>query len=154
MNFEHMDIMLRPSTSNDAPALEKLFVQLGYDIDRVEIQKKITILAGMPGAHAVVAEIEAQVVGFISLHILHWPHVINPVSRVTALVIDEKWRGKGVGSKMISHVEKLAISDGCSLMEVTSAAHRAEGGTHTFYQQLGYRNAVNETTYFRKNLVK
>ena len=154
MNFEPMDIMLRPSVSNDAPALEKLFLQLGYEINRTEIQKKTSMLAAMPGTRMIVAEMDTKVVGFISLQILHWPHVINPVSRITTLVIDEQWRGKGVGSKMISHVEKLAISDGCSLMEVTSAAHRAEGGTHTFYHQLGYRNAGNETTYFRKNLGK
>lgn len=149
-----MDIILRPPTSNDASALEKLFLQLGYEINRTEIQKKTSMLARMPGTHMIVAEMVTQVVGFISLQILHWPHVIKPVARITTLVIDEQWRGKGVGSKMISHVEKQAMSDGCSLVEVTSATHRAEGGTHTFYHQLGYRNAVNETTYFRKNLGK
>ncbi len=154
MDFDHMEILLRPLISCDAPALEELFLQLGYDMDRKEIEKKTIILAGMPGAHAIVAEVESMVVGFISLQILHWPHVINPVSRVTALVIDKGWRGRGVGRKMISHVEKLAISDGCSLMEVTSATHRAEKGTHTFYNQLGYRNAAKETTYFRKKLLK
>ena len=35
-----MDITLRPPTSNDASALEKLFRQLGYEINRTEIQKK------------------------------------------------------------------------------------------------------------------
>ena len=148
-----MDIVLRDCDANDEIALERLFLQLGYKISKEEIQEKLITLSGIPGSYQILAQIHSQIVGFIGLQISHWAHLVNPVARVTTLVIDSEWRGRGVGNKMICHVEKIATAAGCKIIEVTSATRRAEMGTHSFYHQLGYKNASDQTIYFRKKLV-
>ena len=70
-----------------------------------------------------------------------------PVMRVTALVVDGRARGRGVGKRLMEHAEHLAAAAGCGAVELTSAVGRVEA--HAFYCSIGYEaNSVR----FRKAL--
>ena len=63
-------------------------------------------------------------------------HRSGPVGRLTALVVDERARGRGVGRALIDAAEGILIERGCVLIEVTSNKRRTDA--HAFYERLGY----------------
>ena len=68
--------------------------------------------------------------------------------RVTALVVDCRARRRGIGKLLMDRAESLASTAGCEIVELTSAATRAEA--HAFYRSIGYEpNSLR----FRKVLV-
>ncbi|HAA93251.1 MAG: hypothetical protein CMM48_00040 [Rhodospirillaceae bacterium] len=144
---------LREATPDDALILEGLFRQLGYEIDASEIEQNFALIAPSNAFHAVVAEKEGQIVGFAGLQFLHWLHRVDPVARLTALVIDERHRGQGIGQLLVDHVEQFATKAGCRVLEVSSSNYRAKSGTHDFYFGLGYQDTAGKATYFLKELV-
>ena len=70
-----------------------------------------------------------------------------PVARITALVIHQPARRRGIASLLIDHALRWAEQSGCELVELTSALNRTEA--HTFYRDLGFEpNSLR----FRKSL--
>jgi GNAT superfamily N-acetyltransferase len=76
--------------------------------------------------------------------------VTGKFGRLVALVIDERYRGRGVGRSLLARVEAAARARGCLLMEVTSAAHR--DAAHRFYEAAGYRDSRRGAMRFTKFL--
>ncbi len=146
------NISIRPAAPEDAPSLPTLLRQLGYEIESDAIAQNIASYSGIKGHHAFVATADRTVLGFISLHISYWFHRPDPPARISALVVDEQHRGKGVGQMLVSHAEEVAREAGCKLLELTAAAHRREIGTHDFYESLGFTDSSKATTIFRKTL--
>jgi GNAT superfamily N-acetyltransferase len=83
---------------------------------------RLTRLLADPAAFLYVASADGSVVGFASGYAI--PLIQRePTARLMALVVADGARGSGVGR---------------ALVEVTSAAHRAEA--HAFYEHLGFED--------------
>lgn len=67
---------------------------------------------------------------------------------VTYVAVDEKYRGQGIGRKLLEYAEKVCRDKGCSAIELTSANYRKQA--HLFYQALNY--AQKDTTVFIKEI--
>jgi hypothetical protein len=52
----------------------------------------------------------------------------------------------------MAFAEEKAIQSGCTLLEVSSGLRRKTEGTYDFYMSLGYLDATQRTSYFRKKL--
>ncbi|MGZ0747880.1 GNAT family N-acetyltransferase [Haloparvum sp. AD34] len=52
------------------------------------------------------------------------------------LVVDEPWRGEGVGSALVEFVEDWAAERDCAHVALASPA--AKDGVHQFYERRGY----------------
>ena len=52
------------------------------------------------------------------------------------MVVDEKYRGKGIGAQMVREAERLLEAKGCQLVEVTSNNRRTDA--HRFWESNGY----------------
>lgn len=76
-------------------------------------------------------------------------HQVGDWCRITALVVDENARGRGVGQALISAAEEAALATGCVRIEATSARRRKDA--HRFYDRLGY---ARDTLHFVKILVR
>jgi GNAT superfamily N-acetyltransferase len=75
-------------------------------------------------------------------------HRPAPVGRVSVMVVDEAYRGRGIGAQLLAEAEKRLTERGCEIVEVTSNVRRERA--HHFYEQLGYER----TSYrFMKKLV-
>ena len=57
--------------------------------------------------------------------------------RITALCVDEAYRSKGFGKKLVNAIEDWCIKKSCFYIEVTSGAHRNKDA-HQFYESLHY----------------
>jgi (aminoalkyl)phosphonate N-acetyltransferase len=58
------------------------------------------------------------------------------VTRITAICVDEQYRGMGIGTQLLDFAENLAASFGDTLVEITCSLEREQ--THQFYLQQGY----------------
>ncbi len=127
---------IREAKISDAHAIRDLVIQLGYPtFDEREVVDKIRIHQ-QPGYEILVAEVENNVVGFISLHwfeLMHWKGMIG---RITSFCVNDLFRSKGIGQALLKETESFFIKQGCIKIEVTSNQRRAK--THEFYLKAGY----------------
>jgi GNAT superfamily N-acetyltransferase len=68
---------------------------------------------------------------------------------VAGLVVDEKYRGRGIGRALMQHAEAWAREHGCATVSLRSNVIRNEA--HAFYKGLGY-SLVKTQHAFRKKV--
>lgn len=142
---------VRPARLDDAEALARLSVQLGYPSSRQQVERRLTSLLGQPGDAVFVAETTGPGSGVVA-----WIHgsvrslvESDPTVEIGGLVVEEGYQGRGAGRVLLEHVERWARNAGCATVTVRSNVVRE--GAHVFYQRLGY-NAVKTQRVFRKNV--
>jgi GNAT superfamily N-acetyltransferase len=123
---------IRPATQDDAPALEGLIRQLGYDERAADIA---TRLAAIDTA-VLVAERDGRAIGCLTTAIMPVLYRPKPVGRISMMVVEESARGQGIGAALVRAAEAWLKQQGCGLVEVTSNLKRTEA--HGFYERLGY----------------
>ena len=141
---------IRPAIPGDAATLGRLLDQLGYPTDAAEIPERIEKLHARPGTTVLVAEDEAgELLGVVTVHLFPTMHASEPAAWLTALVVDEKARGQGVGSALVAQAEDWAIKNGALRISLTSALHRESA--HEFYKARDYEHTgVRLTKIFVK----
>jgi GNAT superfamily N-acetyltransferase len=127
--------LIRNARPNDAPAIARLLDQLGYPCQPAEVPHRLERLGGGRRCEVFVAELEGEVIGLATVHLLAVINRPRDVAWLTALVIDEKVRGQGIGRLMVQWVEAFARAAGCERLSVSTQEHRADA--HAFYHRLG-----------------
>ena len=84
-----------------------------------------------------VAEHNKKVVGFISFSWRLNIYSEGLIGRIEELIIDEKYRNKGIGGRMVKDVITLCKKKKINCLYLTSAFHRLEA--HKFYEKLGFK---------------
>ena len=153
-------LAVRPASVEDAEALARLSLQLGYPSSREEVERRLGPLLGQPGHAVLIAEAEregdrapgegTQVVGWIHGFVERTVES-DPTVEIGGLVVDEAWRGRGVGRLLMAYVERWARSVACNTVTVRSNVTRER--SHAFYQTLGYA-AVKSQQVFRKTVAE
>ena len=128
--------MIRAARASDALAIAELARALGYPAVAADIPARLTALESAGRAVALVAEVDGNVVGLITSHMLATLHHTEPVALLTTLVVAESARGTGVGRELVGAAEDWARGQGAEWMSVTSGLQRA--AAHQFYERLGY----------------
>ena len=127
---------IRPAKTSDAEKIKSLLGQLGYaDFEVPEVVAKI-ISHEAPGYQILVAEVEGQVVAFISLHWFDLAHWKGKLGRITSFCVDQNFRSQGVGHQLLTTCEAVFRKEGCVKFEVTSNLRRTRA--HEFYVKEGY----------------
>ena len=119
--------------------LEEVIVlgaQLGYPLTLSEIQKRFAVISKSPSHKLFVAEYAGCVVGWIQVNKESASLLSDPRAEVSALVVDEKHRGKGIGRKLLQRAEEWATENQLFLVRLRSNTVRVEA--HDFYQKQGY----------------
>ena len=128
--------VIRGAKVEDTPQIATLLEQLGYPSESEVVREKICLLSSGCADKIWVAEFQAKVVGLLVFHLTPLLHVSGSLGRITALVVDEKSRRKGIGRQLVETAERWAWESDCTRIEVTSGDQRAQA--HQFYQELGY----------------
>jgi GNAT superfamily N-acetyltransferase len=142
-------VRTRPGTVRDAPRIAPLCRQLGYPVSLDEIQRRLLQIVGEEQHALYVAEATGGgVLGWIHGYICHLVEV-EPHVEIGGLVVDEDYRGSGIGRLLVEEVEQWAVASGFSTTRLRSNAIRKEA--HRFYANLGYE-LVKRQLAFRKIL--
>jgi GNAT superfamily N-acetyltransferase len=113
-----------------------LLTQLGYEMIEAELERRFDEVSPAPEHSLLVAETAGRVVGL--MHVFARPALENPKEAVIqAIVVDEGFRGTGVGRHLMAAAEQWGSERGCRSVVLSSSIARAPA--HNFYAALGYR---------------
>jgi GNAT superfamily N-acetyltransferase len=140
-------ISIRAATAPDAERLATLLTDEGYPAGPSDLAARIERFS-TPGSRVLVAEAADTVVGFIAFHVIPRFETDERFIRVIALVVDPGERERGVARLLLADVERIAIDEGVSFLEVTAGRHRPEA--RQLFESLGYEATV--TSYLRRRL--
>jgi ribosomal protein S18 acetylase RimI-like enzyme len=125
---------VRPARAADAERISALITQLGFVAGPELVGANLATLTDRQ-LSPLVAEAE-EVVGCISISVMHVLHRPLPVGRISMLVVAPGWRGKGVGRALVEQALEILRQAGCGLCEVTSNYDLLDA--HAFYERLGF----------------
>lgn len=128
--------MIRNATPADAADIARLLGQLGYASSAEAVPARLASLAREGGVVFVAVDADGRVQGVASGSRFTTLHAGDQVAYITALVVDDRTRGQGVGRALVAELERWAIGHGCTRLSVTSAEHRDDA--HAFYPRCGF----------------
>jgi GNAT superfamily N-acetyltransferase len=140
-------IEVGPCTQEDAAAVSALLGELGYEVSSQAAAERVRQLNETGSDPTFIAGEDGRPLGLIALHRCHMIQYRNPVTRITALVVHQRARRRGIGRLLVDHALRWAAQSGCELVELTSALNRGEA--HAFYRYLGFEG---NSLRFRKPL--
>src|SRR5437588_11539189 len=137
-----MDVSIQEAKEQDLPAIIDLYKQLDVSKseplsieDATQIFRKINTY---PDYKLYVAVKDGQTVGTFTLLIMAClAHQGKPSGIVEDVVVDEQWRGKGVGKLMMQFAMDYCKRAGCSKLALSSNMKRV--AAHQFYESLGFQ---------------
>lgn len=128
--------MIRQAKIEDLATLCNLLQQLGYSPKLTQIEQMLASKIENKDNNLYVYELSAKVVGFIAIIRVFYFPTMQYITRITAICVDEQYRGMGIGSQLVDFAENLAASFGDISVEITCSLEREQ--THQFYLQQGY----------------
>ena len=131
-----MALEIRDADPDDAEALAQLIGQLGYPTSAAAVTHRLARLAASEVDRCVVAALDGAVVGLASIHTSLTIVDEDPVAKISSIVVDQRYRRRGIGEALVSELEADARARGCSLIFLTTAESRADA--HAFYRRLGF----------------
>jgi len=128
-------IVVRDAVPADAVTIAALVTQLGYSTTAAVMEPRLRRMLSLSHHRIIVAESSGAVIGVAGACVDHGVE-LDTYGRITALAVDDKWRGNGVGRLLVEHVEHWCRERGADRVTLTSGHHRPE--SHKFYKSLGY----------------
>src|SRR5580692_1016614 len=133
--YQHMNITIRNITAADAGAISKLSKQLGYSISKEETATQIRYINASANDIACVVVDNDKIIAWI--HVFYTIRIETlPFCEIGGLVVDEQYRGKGIGKLLIEHIKPWCAEKKCVALRVRSNAKRTDA--HKFYELLGF----------------
>jgi len=136
---------IRFAKIEDVDSLARLVAQLGYPFTVEQTRERFTaILSRTDEESVIVTEVNNQVVGLVHVHIYRLL-MDAPEVEIGGIVVDEEFRGQGIGEKLVQAAEKWADDHGYSSVYMHANTIRARA--HKFYKQLGYEIVKNQYAF-------
>ena len=127
--------MIRAARLSDSARIAVLTGQLGYPSDESEIRTRLTTLGARDDHAFYVAEVDGEVAGWIGVR-TDLSLEGGAYAEIIGLVVDERWRSKGLGEDLVRAAETWARDRGATKLRVRSNVIRERA--HKFYERLGY----------------
>jgi PhnO protein len=117
--------ILRRTTLADAGAVRSLVEELGYGpLDPHAFSLGLEAVLADPAQQLLVAEVEGQVVGFMSLDVKPQVRLVGLVVTIDELVVAARARGLGIGKKLVEFAKAEAIRTGARRLELHTGRKR------------------------------
>lgn len=134
--------MIKNLYSTSSTALIPLLLDLGYpNQDDESIRRRIEHFLSNSNSWLYGYFDNNELIGFGSLSFIPLIHEDGNLARISALAVKKTSQSKGVGRKLINHIEEFCRAKGCLRLELTSGAHR-ETTAHQFYLKVGYEKST------------
>jgi ribosomal protein S18 acetylase RimI-like enzyme len=131
-------IKVRDATFQDSQKLAKLMEQLGYPTSFAEMQERLNLISSNSDHRTLVAEIEGEIVGMVGVGIGYFYEKNGVYGRILALEVDERFRRRGIGKRLIQEAEKWFGDKRANTVVINSGYHRHQA--HDFYRNVGYKD--------------
>jgi len=132
---------------DDAEAIARLSVQLGYPATTEETARRLPELMRQTGHAVYLAEAGGKLIGWVHVFV-NYSLVADKPAEVAGLVVDESHRGLGVGRMFMELVERWALEQGCRSVRLRSNVLRSRA--HVFYERLGYRVIKSQKAFCKE----
>lgn len=143
-NYKHMEtgICIRKAIDQDASAVYRLICILeNQEFNQAVFEKFFHANIKDPRNIYLVATINGKVGAFVSCHSQLLLHHLDFVYEIQEMIVDEAYRGQGLGLGLMKHLEKELHQRNCRCLEVSS--NKLREPAHEFYQNAGF----NRTHY-------
>jgi GNAT superfamily N-acetyltransferase len=130
------NVLVREAGPEDARDVARLLGQLGYSAAAAEVALRIERFRESRADLLLVAETGGRVVALASLHVSMALEYEGDAGKLSAIVVDESARGRGIGRILVDAVEREARRRGCVLLFLTTNERRRDA--HAFYRALGF----------------
>jgi GNAT superfamily N-acetyltransferase len=128
--------VIRPAVEGDAEAVTALLAQLDYPFGADDVRPVLAKLLADPAHVVLVAEEDEEIVGFVNTHFRPQLHHLAAVGTIDELVVDEDWRGRRIGERLVEEVLEEGRRRGADVMEVTT--HNRRERARAFYRRCGF----------------
>lgn len=141
------ELVVEPASAADVPAIAHLFGELArhhgeiqpdsprYGVPTARWREIVEMALRDPGEHVLVARSDVEVVGFVRFHYEEKPWGTS--CEVETLVVDEDWRGRGAGSRLLEATEEAAAANGARGIRADILVGNDDGAA--FWQARGYK---------------
>lgn len=129
----------RAERERDVVGLSALLAALGYPAGANEVVARLAWTETSPTDEVLLAEL-AQFdgpVGLVTLHLVPRFAEGGWVGQLTAVVVAERARRRGVGRRLVGAAERQAVGAGCAFVEVSAGRRPERSAAHDFYLALG-----------------
>jgi len=130
------DVTIRAATHRDIAAIGRLLMQLVPEIPRESVTQICSVLLELPTAEVIVGERENEIIGIITLSFRPAIHHGGLLGVIDELVVDERYRSRGIGNRLVDYAIEVFRQRGAVDIEVVSALHRTR--SHEFYERKGF----------------
>jgi GNAT superfamily N-acetyltransferase len=142
-----MEIDIRSITEQDAEAVNALSIQLGYAMPVEQTRTNIRSVLGTTGHNAFVALHENKIIGWIGVaEALQIESA--PFCEIRGLIVDERYRGRGVGKLLIQRAKHWGKETGNKTLRLRTNMIRKEA--HLFYQRIGFKEIKEQKVFEMK----
>ena len=135
---------VRKMKAGDAGAVNLLSHQLGYPLSMQQTLQNINAVLKSNHHTAFVAVRENKIVGWIGATQAIMLEVM-PHCEINGLVIDQNYRGKGVGKHLVERVKQWAKEKGNDRLTLHCNVKRTEA--HLFYEHIGFKEIKQQKNY-------
>lgn len=140
-----MEISIDKVAISDAAGIARLSEQLGYAATTIQIQKRLHLLHGHPEHGVFGAYLNGKIIG--------WVHAFfalrvesDSFVEIAGLVVEEQYRGKGVGGRLVEAVAQWALPFNCPLRVRCNEKRTA---SHQFYLKAGFEERKTQKVFVR-----
>ncbi|HEY55427.1 MAG TPA: GNAT family N-acetyltransferase [Dehalococcoidia bacterium] len=137
--------IVRPATEQDIPRILELYNELTEErhaLSPEETRSAFAQITAMPGHELLVAEEEGVVVGtMVMLVVPNLSHGALPWAMVENMIVDKKYRRRGIGRLLMEYVIARARKAGCYKVQFLSNKKRRQA--HKFYRSLGFEASAH-----------
>ncbi|HPR92972.1 MAG: GNAT family N-acetyltransferase [Bacilli bacterium] len=133
-----MNIIIRGSKLEDFTDVMLLFKQLwpGKELNANELMTVFSRGIQADSDEYLCVELNGKVIGFCSFAIVNNFWQEGHIAYVYAMVIDESFRGQGIGTELLKRAFDKAKLRGCKKIELDSGFPREKA--HRFYEKIGF----------------
>ena len=153
------EIKITPSKVEDAQAIAQILHELNC-FDHLQ-KEKLSETESRIAKHLknyntncshtllVAKNIEGKVIGYVAVHWLPYLILKSPEGYISELFVQESFRGKGIGQKLLEAVKKEAKKRNCSRLNLLNNRNRPSY-KRGFYQKLGWEERTNMANHILK----
>lgn len=139
-----MEFFIRDAVLEDAEDIARLTVQLGYPASTAATLQNLAIIFKNPNEKMMVAIDKEKCVGWAQVS--HTTRVeTGSFGEIVGLVVDDQYRNKGIGKRLIDHCKRWCIDKGVSTLRLRSNIKRKEA--HEFYYHLGFSEIKQQKVF-------